>query len=68
LVAPVAAVSAVTASVTSATAYINANGNYSIFATTATQLAAGDTITVTFPAGYVDFSPDGDYRRHQRLG
>jgi hypothetical protein len=57
LVAPVAAVSAVTASVTSATAYINANGNYSIFATTATQLAAGDTITVTFPAGYVISAP-----------
>jgi hypothetical protein len=57
LVAPVAAVSGVTVSITSATAYINANGNYSIFATVATALAAGDTITISFPAGYVISAP-----------
>jgi hypothetical protein len=56
LVAPAAAVSAVSLSVTSGTAYINAAGNYTVFGTLSTALAGGttlDTITITFPAGYV---------------
>ena len=53
IVAPAAALTQPTVTITPSTSYISAASSYSIVTTIASALAAGDQFVVTFPAGTV---------------